>query len=829
MSASRRNIPALAFQAHRRRSAISRAGTTRFAPFAGFRLLRIAAAAAAAIAAGLAVPGAVAAPADAAQHAPPTRFAIPPGDLDVALNRFGRQAGVAIAVDAELTRGLRSPGVSGHYSPAEALDALLAGTGLRGQRNAQGEYTVVRASDASLPHAALEPILVVGRNAGASDLHEDYAGGQVARGSQLGFLGNQDFLDTPYSTVAYTSEYLRDRQAQRLSDVIGQSDPSVEFDRINGYAEQVYIRGYASAAQDITYGGLYGVLPSMRIYPEMAERIEVLKGPSVLLNGMMPNGSIGGVVNLVPKRAPAETLAEVTATYSSRRHAGGHIDLGQRFGDRQQWGLRFNGFYRGGESEIHGQDKNVGLAMLGLDWHSDRLRLSADIFTSREKAKGFGYWGFYGDIYDSGVPTPPSPSRLLNSPDSYYRNQDNAAVARAEFDLNADWLAYAAFGGRSSRFTSLANHIDINDLAGNTSDMWYYWSTQTRSYSGLVGLRGNFSTGPVRHTLNFNVTGYQAKTYDAEETFDDLPSWHSNIYRLDYGPAPEPTGVPYDLASRDRLRSVGIADTLSFADDTVLLTLGVRKQWVRSDNYAWDEYYDADAVSPAVALVWKATPSLSLYGNYTQGLSAGGVAPSDAANAGQSLPPYKSKQYEAGVKYDQGDWAVTLSLFQIERPDAGYDANNTYRVLGDTRNRGVELTTMGEPWRGLRLLGGVAFNFATYEGSAAGGNAGNRVAGIPRALLKLGAEYDVAALPGLTLTGNVMSSTRQALRDTNSEFVPGWTRVDLGARYRTRLGGHDTTFRLEVQNIANKAYWLAPAYNGMGAPRTVLGSVTVAY
>ena len=35
----------------------------------------------------------------------------------------------------------------------------------------------------------------------------------------------------------------------------------------------------------------------------MFERIDVLKGPSALLNGMPPGGSVGGSVNLVPKRA----------------------------------------------------------------------------------------------------------------------------------------------------------------------------------------------------------------------------------------------------------------------------------------------------------------------------------------------------------------------------------------------------------------------------------------------------------------------------------------------------------------------------------------------
>ena len=48
------------------------------------------------------------------------------------------------------------------------------------------------------------------------------------------------------------------------------------------------IRGFPVAAASTAYGGLYGMLPYSTIMPELAERIEVLKGPSAMLNGMAP-------------------------------------------------------------------------------------------------------------------------------------------------------------------------------------------------------------------------------------------------------------------------------------------------------------------------------------------------------------------------------------------------------------------------------------------------------------------------------------------------------------------------------------------------------------
>ncbi len=107
------------------------------------------------------------------------------------------------------------------------------------------------------------------------------------------------------------------------------------------------IRGFPVDNSDFSYGGLYGMLPTSSVMAEMAERVEVLKGPSALLNGIPPFGSIGGNVNVVPKRAPDEDLTQATANYISGSQFGGHVDFGRRFGEDKQFGVRFNGVFRG--------------------------------------------------------------------------------------------------------------------------------------------------------------------------------------------------------------------------------------------------------------------------------------------------------------------------------------------------------------------------------------------------------------------------------------------------------------------------------------------------
>lgn len=114
---------------------------------------------------------------------------------------------------------------------------------------------------------------------------------------------------------------------------------------------------------------------------------------------------------------------------------------------------------------------------------------------------------------------------------------------------------------------------------------------------------------------------------------------------------------------------------------------------------------DESATSPLVGIVVKAMANVSVYGNFTSGLTRGAMAPATSANAGEVFAPYKSKQYEAGVKLEQGKLLGGISVFQIDRPNAVTDPVTTiYSMDGKRRNRGLELSVMGEVVRNLRLM-----------------------------------------------------------------------------------------------------------------------------
>ena len=70
---------------------------------------------------------------------------------------------------------------------------------------------------------------------------------------------------------------------------------------------------------------------------------------------------------MVPKRAGDDPLTRFTTTYMSDSQFGGHLDIGRRFGENKEFGVRFNSVYRDGEGPIKEQEKTTHLFSLGLD------------------------------------------------------------------------------------------------------------------------------------------------------------------------------------------------------------------------------------------------------------------------------------------------------------------------------------------------------------------------------------------------------------------------------------------------------------------------------
>ncbi|EWM43373.1 tonB-dependent siderophore receptor family protein [Bordetella holmesii 30539] len=561
-------------------------------------------------------------------------------------------------------------------------------------------------------------------DASAAGLAPAFDGGQVATGSRAGILGTRDNLETPFSMTSYTSELIKDRQARSVADVL-QNDPGVRVARgFGNFQESYFVRGFLLSSEDIAYNGLYGLMPRQYIASEFFERVEVLRGASNFLTGTPPTGGgVGGAINLVPKRAPNEPLTEFTTGISSGGAAQFSADIARRFGPDDSTGIRINVGQRGGESEVDGEFGRTTAALVGLDWHNDRARISADIGYQYNRIKrGRPNVSLAGTA--TSVPDAPHSSTNYAQDWSYSNERDVFGTLRGEYDLTDTLTAYAAYGHRDSKeINSLANVNNV-DSSGNGNFYRFDNVRKDKVDTGEIGLRAKLDTGPVKHEAVLAASYFELEKKNAY-AMDYANTTATNIYSPVHSPKPafsaatlfgNDLGDPA-LNGRVRMTSVALGDTMSVLDDSVLLTLGLRHQRLYSRDFAYNtgvgsKAYDESRNSPAAGIVWRVTPEISLYANYIEALTAGDTAPANSnglpvTNAGAMLRPYVSKQKEVGVKLQRDGIGAGLAFFSTDKPRSFVNANQQFTESGKDRHQGLELTWYGQVAPSVRVLGGV--------------------------------------------------------------------------------------------------------------------------
>jgi iron complex outermembrane recepter protein len=755
-------------------------------------------------------------------------YNVPAGNLEDALNVFGKQSGITLTFDPAIVKNKKVSAVKGALPQKVALEKLLNNTGLRAIT--RDGAIVIQTALSNTIEVLDEVVVKAPKDYFPSDLPKPFSGGQVAKGSRVGILGNIDIFDTPFSTQSFTEEFALDQQARRLADIIA-VDPSVRSAMAEyGDSETYIIRGFPLFVNQVGTNGLYGMTELRRIAPEFYERVDVLKGPASMLNGSSPFGITGGNINLVTKRADDKPLTRFTGSYISDSQFGGHVDIGRRFGEDNTWGVRLNVLARDGDTPISSQEDRMYDGSLAIDYRGEKLRASLDMISQDRLTKAYS-----GNItYNQGFALPSAPKNDKNFTNDweYFKGNSNNWIAKAEYEFSPEINTYVTYGqakGQEEYFYAGSQGRRFINSAGD-------FTARAGGYKGYyevetyeLGLRGRLMLGDVSNSYALSYTDFDRTAGGAVVHATGV--YTGNVYNSPN--LPKPTVIYGDIPQNGdiQLNSVGLINTFGFLEDNLLITLGARDQKLYSGIFSAGikrDAYNESKVTPTAALLAK-LGNYSLYGNYSEGLSQGAVAPNTSVNAGESLSPYVSKQYEVGVKYNAGSFGFTTAVFQISQPSAFTNAANRFVEDGEQRNRGLELSTFGEPLNGVRLLGGLTLIDAEQTKTLNGINDGKDAVGVPKVSIVLNGEYDIFDIPGLTLTGRVTSFSDAQADVGNTQSIPGWTSIDAGARYVTHVSGKAVTLRANVMNLTDRNYWnsVSRGFITQGAPRSALISATI--
>lgn len=674
-------------------------------------------------------------------------------------------------------------------------------------------------------------------DASAEGLAPEYAGGQVAKGGRVGLLGTQSNMDTPFNLTSYTSKLIQDQQAASVGEVL-LNDPAVRVARGFGNFQQVYlVRGLPIFSDDMSYNGLYGLLPRQYLASELIERVEVLRGANAFLNGAAPGGSgLGGAINVVPKRAPNYDINQATAGLQDGGETYLAGDFARRFNEGST-GLRATFARRDGDTNVDGESRELTLFAVGADFRSDKLRISADVGYQEHKLQA----SQPNITIGAGLAIPPTPraDRSIAQPWTFSNAEDTFGTARAEYDFNDTVTGWLAGGVRESKeagnfanptVTNSNGDFDANRFANVRED-----SIQTAE----AGLRFKFNTGSVMHTVSTSASVYES---DSKNAFNFYNSFSGNIYNPQ--PAAQPTLITFPggsfnnplLTEKTETSSFAIADTMAFLNEQLLVTIGARHQELEAMSFnaasgTQTASYSENATTPVAGVVFKINPEYSVYANYIEGLVKGDTAPATAngqpvTNAGTVFKPYITEQVELGVKYDGGSVGGSVSVFQSEKPNYGIDSSNTFSQVSDQTNEGLEIMAFGKASNTVTVLGGVSILNTDADGRDA--------IGAPSAQANVGLEWSPAQVQGLAFETRALYTSSQYANAANTQEVPSWTRLDMGVRYVMPVGNEQAlTLRARLDNVTGRDYWASAGgfpgsgYLTIGNPRTLTVSASL--
>lgn len=701
----------------------------------------------------------------------------------------------------------------------------------------------------------------------------------------LGLLGKANAFTAPITVVNYDEQALNNTEARTLVDAVAKKDASVwQFGGESNTLTGLYFRGYQLDARQFSVNGLAGMYGTQGTASVQVGSAQLIKGASTAVNGMDPEGAVSGSVNIETKKAADEGNRKIGLGWFSNNRAQGTFDLGQRFGENKAFGVRANGKLRHGDTPRHGYSEDNKEFAVNADYRGEKLRVAFDSIYAKRKTNGGR--ARMQDIQNAGgrlFDAPDGKTNLLPSW-NWQNTVGETNMLTFEWDAFDNAQITGGIGYNKARYYGTLISPTVCGTSGASSQTetctaanQYHTGTARltdqyfRTLSMNLTARGEFETGPVTHNWStaFDRVIRQRKTINGSGNGTSKIEVKANenianqlaSFKADY---PNSWAKTANLDANIKVNSLALSDTLGFVDNKYRLTLGGRFQAVEYTDKKKLQSGDAKRFSPMLMAAWVPQPDLVVYGNYMEDLEPADIKTDDSGETTMAKPRV-SRQFEVGVRKNWGDFVTTLNAFQIKRP--GYWRGNTvksgsgtggaagstggsttgsagsnsdfarYKAQGGTagdeqgmeRSRGIEFNAYANllnktlrPTLGLMYLQSTVKNYPNSRDMLVNGV---QVAN-PRVIAKAGVEWDTPFAKGLTLNGNV-SYFGKSYQDTKKQYAfPSYTLVDVGARYKTKLGKNTLTVSSSVENLFNKNYWQVQrgqydrSFAVVGMPRT---------
>lgn len=822
-------------------------------PQQALRLAQIAVACTSLMASAWAAEPATAAPATAATTQAAQALQLPAQPLAAALRQLAREAGVPILFADDAVAGHQASALQGRYTPRQALEQLLAGSGLNIEQRGGG-FAVVPAARAAASTAALA----------SQQSDSTPSAGALGAVTVVSSRAPRAIDETPNTVWVIGNEEIEQqaRAGVPLKEMLGQLVPSLDLggqmrtnfgQNLRGRPAQVMIDG-------ISLNGSRTLSRQFdSIDPFNIERIEVLSGATAIYGG----NATGGIINIITKRADPDQprfTSEVglRSGFHSSDDRDWHAAQSIQGGNETLQGRLALAYARtGGAYDGNGQRVLPDITQTDLQWNR-----SLDLLGTLDAQLGGGATlKTLAQYYDSGYQPgkalwmQPGPGGDILRPSALDVRSGFSSDVEPQTRrhlLSTDYHQPDVFGGQdfylkayhraeSLQFYPFPGVDNVN--VGNGNQRVPYWSTSTQETT-TYGLKAMLLKDWDRLRLSYGLD-YDHERFTADQTMFDVQQAMSS------------GGLQFRRVAqlgRYPSFSTGIWGAYAQADwratDRLSASAGLRHQRVsiRVDDFAQVAQQrlvaagygkgvqaipggsnDYSATLLNAGLVYKLNASQQLWGNYSEGFELADPAKYYGTGASYSLgadgiwklgrhlsvanttmAAIKTRSVELGWRVRQGGWTAQAALFHAQSNNAiAVDRSTMNITLADSkvRNYGLEGQVdyrFGKGWN----TGGNLLLLRTEERSTDGWKKRGIYYASPSKLTAYVGRSQgpwtarLQAVHSLKLHSDMASFGNGA-----SETLPALTLVDLMGSYRfNHGGGAQGTLTVGIQNLFNRQY-----------------------
>ncbi len=618
--------------------------------------------------------------------------------------------------------------------------------------------------------------------------------------------GDISLLNTPQSVTVIPSTIVNEQLATTLGEVLS-NDASLTAGSKQRNREVFNLRGFTLSSSDGYLRDGHQHWSHYQQPIETLESIEVIKGPSSILYG---KSGPGGLVNMVTKKPTAKQRTTLGLDFDQEGSSRLTLDASGALTDSED--LRYRGIlvkqdvtyqreYQNGQQRE--RDRFLGALVLDYDISDDAMVRFHYDRTNDKAGLDTGAW-----LDDSG--------KVIG---------DNKTIR--DFSWAFTDITVENYG------------VDVNY---QISDVWKV----ALGYNKQTFDRQRFESAPKKPSDFSLGDSYTSKPYDR------LDDWQFKTAFVDFTADFELAGLEHQLLiganSLDyyygqlRVKADSVDYTageteptrpaVNHLDDETLYTsaydyygfylqdlVTINEQWQVSVGARFDkqskEGADNESSLPKFGVLFHPTDEATFYASYSEGFEPQSketvIEPRDI-NFGMALEAMTSKQVELGTKWQVADdrLLITAAWFDISKfnklivEDVVGNPDFDYRttMAGEQRHKGFEVAAQGAVTDKLFVMSSLMNLDAKYEEDQ--NYQGKTPVDAPKWSASLWSRYELndqfAVNAGAFYEGERFADSQ------NTIVKDAYTRVDIGATYKTQLADRDVKFRFNVQNLFNSDY-----------------------